>query len=140
MFQLSTAILLIVGIFAIGITKFPNLTQKHKKKICATICIAALFWAFSAINANAMTVSDPGSYGYYVQQLQKAQQQIKEQMKQFEVLQQSYSMLQEQFKELQDIKDQVKGYYDQGAAFVGKIQNIKNQIEAIPSSVVGRVK
>ena len=87
-----------------------------------------------------MTVSDPGSYGYYVQQLQKAQLQIAEQAKQFEVLTKSYSMLQEQFKELQNIKDQVKGYYDQGKAFVSKIKSIKSQMEAIPSSVVGRGK
>ncbi|WP_320173409.1 hypothetical protein [Maridesulfovibrio sp.] len=110
------------------------------KKYVAACAVFFIFLGFFPMQAEAMTVSDPGSYGYYVQQLQKAQQQIKEQMKQFEVLQQSYSMLQEQFKELQDIKDQVKGYYDQGKAFVGKIQNIKSQIEAIPSSVVGRVK
>ncbi|GKT37414.1 hypothetical protein ADUPG1_003352, partial [Aduncisulcus paluster] len=83
---------------------------------------------------------DPGSYGYYVQQLQQAMKQIEEQKKQFGVLTESYEMLQDQFKELQTITDQVKGYYNQGKDFVGKIQGIKNQIEAIPSSVVGRVK
>lgn len=141
MFESSTILLIaLLASFTLGVSKAPNYVKKHRKKIASIICIVTLLWAFSAGKANAMTVSDPGSYGYYVQQLQKAQLQIKEQMKQFEVLTKSYSMLQEQFKELQDIKDQVKGYYDQGKSFVDKIQNIKSQLEAIPSSVVGRGK
>ena len=113
-------------------------TTKISLPVVCTILVIVL--VLSPGRAAAMTVSDPGSYGYYVQQLQKAQLQIAEQMKQFEVLTKSYSMLQEQFKELQNIKDQVKGYYDQGKAFVDKIKSIKNQIEAIPSSVIGRGK
>ncbi|NDV25987.1 hypothetical protein [Desulfovibrio sp. JC010] len=118
-----------------------NICAVFPKNYVAAACSAFfVVLVFYPGRAAAMTVSDPGSYGYYVQQLQKAQQQIQEQAKQFEVLTKSYDMLQEQFKELQNIKDQVKGYYDQGKAFVGKIQSIKSQIEAIPSSVVGRGK
>ncbi|GKT29310.1 hypothetical protein ADUPG1_001143, partial [Aduncisulcus paluster] len=81
-----------------------------KKNVAACAALFILLGLFP-MQAAAMTVSDPGSYGYY-----------------------------DQFKELQTITDQVKGYYNQGKDFVGKIQGIKNQIEAIPSSVVGRVK
>lgn len=118
------------------------------KNYVAAVCTAFfIVLAFSPGRAEAMTVSDPGSYGYFVQQLSEAKlqlaaakEQIANQMQEIKVLNDTYKMATEQLKELNDIKDQVKGYYDQGKDFVDKIKSIKSQIEAVPSSVVGRGK
>ncbi|ACS78383.1 hypothetical protein [Maridesulfovibrio salexigens] len=113
------------------------------KNIVAACAAFFILLGFFPMKAEAMTVSDPGSYGYYVQQLKEAQlqlaaakEQIANQLQEIKVLQDTYKMATEQLKELNDIKDQVKGYYNQGKDLVGKIKSIKSQIEAVPNTLL----
>ena len=122
-----------------------NIILAHAKKTraAAASVLLLILLVISPGGAEAMTVSDPGSYGYYVQQLEEAKlqlaaakEQIANQLQEIKVLQDTYKMATEQLKELNDIKDQVKGYYNQGKDLVGKIKSIKSQIEAVPNTLL----
>lgn len=102
------------------------------------IIISIIFSCVIVSTANAMTVSDPTSYAYYVQQLEKAEMQIAEQKAQFAKKMAEYKKHYDEFvkqnEHLVDMYDTMKGTYHKGKSFYNKMMRIYTKLQALPST------
>lgn len=78
-------------------------------------------------------VSDPGSYGYYVQQIKEAQKAVSEAQKQVDTL--------GGIKTIADKTQRaVMGNYNRGKGLVTDLQRLQKKLEATPTTIQGSAK
>jgi hypothetical protein len=106
-----------------------------RKTISALLAVSLALPAPSAFAILGMgdIVSDPGSYGYYVQQISEAQKAVSEAQKQVETL--------GGIKTIADKAQRaVVGNYNRAMGLVSDLQRLQKRIESTPTTIQGAAK
>lgn len=80
------------------------------------------------LQAYSMTVSDPTSYTYYVEQIKKSQEQVEHAMSQINELQNVVNMT-------ADVRDQLVNAYDQAKGVLQEFERAKKDLSSRPMSL-----
>jgi DNA repair ATPase RecN len=91
----------------------------------------------SPAKSNAMTVSDPGSYGYYAEQIKKMQAQFKQLQEQYKVAQQNLEQVNKVRKRAEEMRDNMMGHYNRAKGLYNKAVRLKAEFDSAPTTLRG---